>query len=174
MSHKTPVIAGSALLLAGSLAVVPFLGTEFVPVMDEGSFDMDAGILPGASLETSAGLAEKIEKRLKTFPELETVVSKTGWTGRSVEARGVEKTGFLGVLKPKSEWKSARTKDELFNKMREALSVLPGIVVGFSQPIQCRIDELVAGTKSQLAIRLYGDDLDILTQKANDYSLFHF
>jgi len=168
MSHKTPVIAGSALLLAGSLAVVPFLGTEFVPVMDEGSFDMDAGILPGASLETSAGLAEKIEKRLKTFPELETVVSKTGWTGRSVEARGVEKTGFLGVLKPKSEWKSARTKDELFNKMREALSVLPGIVVGFSQPIQCRIDELVAGTKSQLAIRLYGDDLDVLTQKANE------
>ena len=168
MGHKTPVIAGSVLLLAGSLAVVPYLGTEFVPVMDEGSFDMDAGLLPGASLETTLGMAKKIEEKLKAFPELETVVSNTGWTGRSVEARGVEKTGFLGVLKPRSEWKTARTKDELFDKMREALSVLPGIVVGFSQPIQCRIDELVAGTKSQLAIRLYGDDLGVLTRKAKE------
>jgi len=168
MNHKTPVIIGSALLLACSLAVVPFLGTEFVPIMDEGSFDMDTGILPGASLATSAGLAEKIEEKLKTFPELVTVVSKTGWTGRSVEARGVEKTGFLGVLKPKSEWTTAKTKDELFERMREALSVFPGLVVGFSQPIQCRIDELVAGTRSQLAIRLYGDDLGLLTQKAGE------
>ena len=168
MSHKKPVIAGSALLLAGSLAVAPFLGTEFVPVMDEGSFDMDTGILPGASLETSAGLAKKIEEKLKTFPELETIVSKTGWTGRSVEARGVEKTGFVGVLRPKSEWKSASTREELFERMRESLSVFPGLVVGFSQPIQCRIDELVAGARSQLAIRLYGDDLDMLTQKAGE------
>ena len=168
MSHRAPVIAGSALLLAGSLALVPFLGTEFVPIMDEGSFDMDTSILPGASLGTSAGLAKKIEEKLKTFPELVTVVSKTGWTGRSVEARGVEKTGFLGVLKPRSEWTTARTKDELFERMREALSVFPGLVVGFSQPIQCRIDELVAGTRSQLAIKLYGDDLDLLTQKAGE------
>ncbi|HBA59900.1 MAG TPA: CusA/CzcA family heavy metal efflux RND transporter, partial [Elusimicrobia bacterium] len=79
-----------------------------------------------------------------------------------------EKTGFLGVLKPKSEWTTAKTKDELFERMREALSVFPGLVVGFSQPIQCRIDELVAGTRSQLAIRLYGDDLGLLTQKAGE------
>ena len=171
MGHKTPVIAGSALLLAGSLAVLPFLGTEFVPVMDEGSFDMDTGILPGASLETSAGLAKKIEEKLKTFPELETIVSKTGWTGRSVEARGVEKTGFVGVLKPRAEWKTARTREELFERMREALAVFPGLVVGFSQPIQCRIDELVAGTRSQLAIRLYGDDLDLLTRKAGEIAV---
>ncbi|MBI4350705.1 MAG: efflux RND transporter permease subunit [Elusimicrobia bacterium] len=166
MAHKKLVLAGGSLLLAGSLALVPFLGTEFVPVMDEGSFDMDTGILPGASLATSAGTAKKIEQILKQFPELDTVVSKTGWTGRAIEARGVEKTGFLGVLKPRGEWKTAGTRDELFDKMREALAVIPGVVVGFSQPIQCRIDELVAGTRSQLAIRLYGDDLDLLTRKA--------
>ena len=145
---------------------MPLLGTEFVPVMDEGSFDMDTSLLPGASLETSAGAAKKLQEILMGFPELETVVSKTGWTGRAIEARGVEKTGFLGVLKPRSEWKGTQDREELFEKMREALKVIPGVVVGFSQPIQCRIDELVAGTRSQLAIRLYGDDLDILTEKA--------
>jgi len=166
ITHRKTVLAGGAVLLAASLALVPFLGTEFVPVMDEGSFDMDTGILPGASLETSAGTAKKIEQILKGFPELITVVSKTGWTGRAIEARGVEKTGFLGVLKPRGEWTTAKSRDELFEKMREALAVIPGVVIGFSQPIQCRIDELVAGTRSQLAIRLYGDDLDILTLKA--------
>ncbi|HCC49200.1 MAG TPA: CusA/CzcA family heavy metal efflux RND transporter [Elusimicrobia bacterium] len=166
IAHKKMVLAGGSLLLAGSLALVPFLGTEFVPVMDEGSFDMDTAILPGASLATSAGTAKKMEQILKAkFPELVTVVSKTGWTGRAIEARGVEKTGFLGVLKPRGEWKTAKTRDELFEKMRAALAVIPGVVVGFSQPIQCRIDELVAGTRSQLAIRLYGDDLDLLTRK---------
>lgn len=166
MGHKKAVLAAGALILAGSLSLVPRLGTEFVPVMDEGSFDMDTGLLPGASLETSAGTAKKIQQVLMQFPELETVVSKTGWTGRAIEARGVEKTGFLGVLKPREEWKTAGDREELFAKMREALAVIPGVVVGFSQPIQCRIDELVAGTRSQLAIRLYGDDLDTLTQRA--------
>ena len=166
MTHRRAVLSGGGLLLAGSLALVPLLGTEFVPVMDEGSFDMDTSLLPGASLETSAGAAKKLQEILMGFPELETVVSKTGWTGRAIEARGVEKTGFLGVLKPRSEWKGTQDREELFEKMREALKVIPGVVVGFSQPIQCRIDELVAGTRSQLAIRLYGDDLDILTEKA--------
>ena len=166
MGHKGAVLSAGALILAGSLTLVPLLGTEFVPVMDEGSFDMDTGILPGASLETSAGTAKKIEAKLKEFPELVTVVSKTGWTGRAIEARGVEKTGFLGVLKPRGEWKTAESREELFGKMRQALAVIPGVVIGFSQPIQCRIDELVAGARSQLAIRLYGDDLDVLTQKA--------
>jgi cobalt-zinc-cadmium resistance protein CzcA len=166
MAHPRKVLLSGGLLLAGCLALIPRLGTEFVPVMDEGSFDMDTGILPGASLETSAGAAKKIERILMKFPELETVVSKTGWTGRAIEARGVEKTGFLGVLKPRKEWKTAKTREELFEKMREALAVIPGLVIGFSQPIQCRIDELVAGTRSQLAVRLFGDDLDVLTQKA--------
>ena len=166
MLHKKIVLAGGGCLLAGSLALVSCLGTEFVPVMDEGSFDMDTSILPGASLETSAGTAKKIGEILMKFPELETIVSKTGWTGLAIEARGVEKTGFLGVLKPRSEWTSAKDREELFEKMRSALSVVPGVVIGFSQPIQCRIDELVAGTRSQLAIRLYGNDLDVLTEKA--------
>ena len=165
MGHKGPVLAGSAGLLALSLCLVPFLGTEFVPIMDEGSFDMDTAIAPGASLGTSADVARKIEERLMAFPELETVVSRTGWTGRAIEARGVEKTGFLGVLKPRRDWVTAGSREELFAKMREAVKVIPGVVVGFSQPIQCRVDELVAGARSQLAIRLYGDDLAVLRRQ---------
>jgi cobalt-zinc-cadmium resistance protein CzcA len=168
MGNKGMVLAGSGALLGASLCLVPFLGTEFVPVMDEGSFDMDTSIAPGASLATSAETAKKIEERLKAFPELLSVVSRTGWTGRAIEARGVEKTGFLGVLKPKDEWVSAESREELFERMREAVKVIPGVVVGFSQPIQCRMDELVAGARSQLAIRLYGDDLSVLGRKGSE------
>ncbi|MDD4005290.1 MAG: CusA/CzcA family heavy metal efflux RND transporter [Elusimicrobiaceae bacterium] len=168
MRRKKTVLAGACALLAASLAAAPFLGTEFMPVMDEGSFDMDTSILPGASLGTSAGAAKMIEQKLKMFPELQTVVSKTGWTGRAIEARGVEKTGFIGILKPRREWKSGMTRDELFEKMRQAVAGIPGITSGFSQPIQCRIDELVAGSRSQLAIRLYGDELEVLAKKAGE------
>ncbi|MFA6091963.1 MAG: CusA/CzcA family heavy metal efflux RND transporter [Elusimicrobiota bacterium] len=168
MANKKSVLAGSGALLTLSLALIPFLGTEFVPIMDEGSFDMDTSIAPGASLETSAGIARKIEERLMAFPELETVVSRTGWTGRAIEARGVEKTGFLGMLKPKRDWVTARSREELFEKMREAVGILPGVVVGFSQPIQCRVDELVSGARSQLALRLYGEDLAVLGRKGQE------
>ncbi|MFH1620438.1 MAG: CusA/CzcA family heavy metal efflux RND transporter, partial [bacterium] len=168
LANKAVVLTGSGVLLAASIGMIPLLGTEFVPIMDEGSFDMDTSIAPGASLETSAGVAKKIEERLMTFPELDTVVSRTGWTGRAIEARGVEKTGFLGVLKPKREWVTAKSREELFEKMRAAVKVIPGVVVGFSQPIQCRVDELVAGARSQLAIRLYGDDLAILGRKGQE------
>ncbi|MFA6583834.1 MAG: CusA/CzcA family heavy metal efflux RND transporter [Elusimicrobiaceae bacterium] len=168
VGNRAKVLLCCGGLLAFSLFLYPRLGTEFVPVMDEGAFDMDIAIFPGASLSASSDIARKIEAKLKTFPELETVISKTGWTGKAVEARGVEKTGMVGKLKPKSEWTSAATRDELFEKMRRAVDVIPGIVFGFSQPIQCRIDEMVSGARSQLAIRLYGDDLDLLQKKGGE------
>jgi len=102
------------------------------------------------------------------FPELETIVSRTGQTGIALEARGVEKTGYVGMLKPRSEWTSARTREELTEKMREVASTFPGMAFSFSQPIACRIDELVAGTRAQLIIKLFGEDLDVLKAKADE------
>ena len=102
------------------------------------------------------------------FPELVTIVSRTGQTGIALEARGVEKTGYVGMLKPRSEWTSAKTREELTEKMREAMAVFPGMAFSFSQPIACRIDELVAGTRAQLIIKLFGEDLDILKDKADE------
>jgi cobalt-zinc-cadmium resistance protein CzcA len=105
-------------------------------------------------------------RRLKRFPELETVVSRTGQTGVAVEARGVDKTGFVGALRPRGEWTSATTREALTEKMREAIADVPGVVASFSQPIQCRIDELVAGTRAQVIAMVFGPDLDVLNRKA--------
>ena len=168
LGRRTAVLLGVAALFFAAVSVVPRLGREFIPVMDEGAFDMDIQLLPGISLDEAIRVSLAVEKKLMEFPELETIVSRTGQTGVAVEARGVDKTGYVGHLKPRKEWTSARTKDELFNKMRDSLASIPGMAFGFSQPIQCRIDELVAGTRAQLIVRLFGEDLDTLKTKAEE------
>ena len=165
LRHKAVTLAIGLVFIGGALLLVPRLGTEFVPIMDEGAFDMDIQLLPGTSLEKATEIVDRIEKKLKQFPELKTIVSRTGQTGLALEARGVEKTGFLGDLKPRSEWTSAKTREDLFGQMRESLHTIPGVALSFSQPIQCRIDELVAGTRAQVIIKLFGDDTEILQQK---------
>lgn len=168
LRHRLGVLFIALVLLAIGLSLFPHLGSEFMPVMDEGAFDMDIQLLPGISLDEAIRVARQVEQKLKEFPELETIVSRTGQTGVAVEARGVDKTGFVGTLAPPSRWKSARSKEELLAKMRDALSSIPGIAFGFSQPIQCRIDELVAGTRAQLIVKLFGPDLELLKSKANE------
>ncbi|MCU7500972.1 MAG: efflux RND transporter permease subunit [Bacteroidota bacterium] len=168
LSRKKVVVSSAVALVAVALIMLSQIGTEFMPVMDEGAFDMDVQLLPGVSLEKSLEINQMIGEKLKKFPELETVVSRTGQTGIAMEAVGVNKTGYVGVLKPRSEWKSADTREELTEKMRQSIASIPGIGFGFSQPIQCRIDELVAGTKAQLIIKLFGDDMQILKEKADE------
>jgi cobalt-zinc-cadmium resistance protein CzcA len=168
LKHGRLVVVAMLCLLGAAIYLGPHLGREFMPIMDEGAFDMDFQMLPGVSLSQAMATTGEIEKRLKKFPELETIVSRTGQTGIALEARGVEKTGFVGSLRPRSEWVSARSREELTDKMREAISDIPGISFAFSQPIACRIDELVAGTRAQLIIKLFGDDLDILKNKAEE------
>ncbi|MDH7574997.1 MAG: CusA/CzcA family heavy metal efflux RND transporter [Candidatus Saccharicenans sp.] len=166
LRHGRVVTGLMVVLLAASLWLVPSLGREFIPIMDEGAFDMDIQMLPGISLTKALEITREVERRLKQFPELETIVSRTGQTGIALEARGVEKTGFVGSLRPRREWTSARTREELTEKMRQAIADIPGISFSFSQPIACRIDELVAGTRAQLIIKLFGEDLELLRTKA--------
>lgn len=168
LKRKPVVVFISALLIIAALIGVPHLGKEFVPIMDEAAFDMDILLPPGTSLQRSAMVADLVQKRLMQFEELETLIGKTGQTGIAIEARGVEKTGFVGSMKPRSEWKNAKTREELFEKMRETIEDIPGIAYGFSQPIQCRIDELVAGTRAQVIVKLFGDDSDVLRQKVGE------
>jgi cobalt-zinc-cadmium resistance protein CzcA len=168
LKRKPVVVFISALLIIAALIGVPHLGKEFVPIMDEAAFDMDILLPPGTSLQRSAMVADLVQKRLMQFEELETLIGKTGQTGIAIEARGVEKTGFGGSMKPRSEWKNAKTREELFEKMRETIEDIPGIAYGFSQPIQCRIDELVAGTRAQVIVKLFGDDSDVLRQKVGE------
>jgi heavy metal efflux system protein len=166
LGHRAVILLASAALLAGALLLIPRLGTEFMPVMDEGAFDMDFQFLPGISLAESVEVSRKVQERLMDFPELVTIVGKTGQTGIAIEARGVEKTGYVGVLQPRREWTSAKTREELTEKMRQAMAAFPGISFSFSQPIACRIDEIVAGTRAQLIIKIFGEDLEVLRAKA--------
>ncbi len=168
MNRRKQVIAGASVLLILSLVLVPRLGTEFIPIMDEGAFDMDVALLPGVSLAKAMEINQVVAQKLKGFQELQTVVSRTGQTGVALDTRGVDKTGYVGVLRPKNEWKSGLSQEELTAKMRKAMETIPGIGFGFSQPIQCRIDELVAGTRAQLIVRLFGDDMDVLKAKADE------
>ena len=166
LKRKAVLIGAAVALLAGTALLIPRLGTEFMPIMDEGALDMDIQFLPGISLDESLAMSRKVQARLMEFPELVTIIGKTGQTGVALEARGVEKTGYVGVLKPRAEWTSARTREELTDRMREAMEAFPGMAFSFSQPIACRIDELVAGTRAQLIVKLFGEDLDVLGARA--------
>jgi cobalt-zinc-cadmium resistance protein CzcA len=168
LRHRIAVVGIATVLVLGTMVLLPRLGTEFVPVMDEGAFDMDVQMLPGVSLDKALETTLEVERRLMRFPELQTIVSRTGQTGVAVEARGVDKTGFVGMLKPRSEWTSASSRDELAERMRAAVEDIPGMAASFSQPIQCRIDELVAGTRAQVIVKLFGDDLAVLRKKADE------
>jgi heavy metal efflux system protein len=168
LRHRLAVVGVALLLLGAAGVMAPRLGTEFLPTMDEGAFDMDIQMVPGISLETALETTRLVQQRLKQFPELDVVASRTGQTGVAIEARGVDKTGFVGSLIPREKWTSASSREELMDKMRDAIADVPGIVVSFSQPIQCRIDELVAGTRAQVIVKLFGDDLGVLKRKANE------
>ncbi len=168
MKKRNLVLSGAGIALIFSLFLFTRLGTEFIPIMDEGAFDMDVALLPGVSLSKSMEVNQLAAEKLKKFPELETVVGRIGQTGVALDTRGVDKTGYVGVLKPKKEWTRDISREELTDEMRESLESIPGISFGFSQPIQCRIDELVAGTKAQLILKLFGEDIELLKSKADE------
>jgi heavy metal efflux system protein len=168
LEKKFTVLGIAGIFLVIALFLSTRLGTEFIPIMDEGAFDSDVALLPGVSLDEAMKINRLVGSKLKKFPELETVVSKTGQTGVALDTRGVDKTGYTGVFKPKSEWERNITREELTNEMRESIEEIPGIGFGFSQPIQCRIDEIVAGTRAQLIIKLFGDDIEILKRQSDE------
>ena len=168
LRRKAVVIGAAALLLAAAVAVIPRLGTEFLPVMDEGAFDMDFQLLPGVSLDKALEISKLVEQKVMAFPEMAVIVGKTGQTGIAIEARGVDKTGYVGALRPRSEWKNAKTSTELMEKMRRAVADVPGMVISFSQPIQCRINELMEGTRAEVLVKVFGEDMDVLKSTAED------
>jgi cobalt-zinc-cadmium resistance protein CzcA len=166
MNKKRVVLSIAGALLVVSLFLATRLGTEFIPIMDEGAFDMDVSMLPGVSLAKAMEVNQQAAVKLKQFPELDTIVGRIGQTGVALDTRGTDKTGYVGIFKPKSEWKRDISKEELTNEMRKSLESIAGITFGFSQPIQCRIDELVAGTRAQLILKLFGEDINVLSEKS--------
>lgn len=158
----------AVMLLAGTLALVPFLGTEFIPTLDEGSLTPQVIRLPSISLSESIEIEKKVQQALLKFPEVETVISKIGSAEIATDPMGPNISDPIAILKPRKEWKTAGTKEDLVEKMREELEKIPGIGLNITQPIALRVDELISGVKSQIAIKIFGDDMNILREKANE------
>jgi cobalt-zinc-cadmium resistance protein CzcA len=154
-------------ILASAVGLVPLIGTEFMPPLDEGAIAINAVRLPNASLDGSARVAGLIEQRLQKFSEIETVISKTGRAEISEDPMGPEQTDVFITLKSRRQWKSDRTKTELVEAIEKDLSVIPGVRYSFSQPIALRVNELISGVKSDLAVKVFGPDLDVLKRFAD-------
>jgi len=152
----------SGALLFGGLVPLPFLGTEFMPPLDEGAIAINVVRLPNASLEGSIKVAQAIEQRLRKFKEVSTVLSKTGRAEISEDPMGPEQTDVLVMLKPESAFGGRRDKESLVEAMQEELAKIPGLRFSFSQPIALRVNELISGIKSDVALKVFGPDLAVL------------
>jgi cobalt-zinc-cadmium resistance protein CzcA len=157
------VIALSLALLAASGLVASQMGAEFVPRLDEGAMAIQILRLPSVSLEESVQSATRFERVIREFPEVITVVSKTGRAEIATDPMGVELSDCIVNLKPQEQWTTAHTREELIARMSERFAeALPGLGFAFSQPIELRMAELISGTRSDVAITIYGDDLATL------------
>ncbi|MCC5916449.1 MAG: CusA/CzcA family heavy metal efflux RND transporter [Cryomorphaceae bacterium] len=168
LEHWKWMVSGATLLLI--LAIVGFsrLGAEFIPDLEEGDLAVQVAIQPGSSLSESIATATKVERILKdNFPEVTHVVSKIGTAEIPTDPMAMEDMDIMVILKDKNEWVSAQTREELVDKMKVALDDILGTFVEFSQPIQLRFNELMTGAKTDIAVKIYGEDLDILYEKAN-------
>jgi cobalt-zinc-cadmium resistance protein CzcA len=167
MRHPVITVAVALVALAGSGVVATRLGAEFVPTLDEGALAVQAWRPPSVSLEESVRQTTEMEKVLREFPEVVTVVSKTGRAEIATDPMGVEVSDVFVMLKPHGEWTTAHDRDQLVAKIDERLRArMPGTIYSYSQPIQLRVDELISGVRSEVAVKLFGDDLATLNQTA--------
>jgi cobalt-zinc-cadmium resistance protein CzcA len=167
MLHPRKVVAGALLAMLGSFALVPFLGTAFIPTMQEGSITPVIVRVPKISITESIKLETEALKAIKTVPEVSTVVSRLGRGESAADPGQPHESDPIVVLKPKDEWRKGFTQDDIANEIRDKLKFLPGVEIAISQPIAARVDEMVSGVRSQVAVKIFGDDLEEL-RKAGD------
>ncbi|MEI6788052.1 MAG: CusA/CzcA family heavy metal efflux RND transporter [bacterium] len=154
-------------ILIASLGAIPFIGTEFMPTLDEGAIAINVVRLPNASIEGSVRVADFMEKQLRQFPEIESVICKTGRAEISEDPMGPEQTDVFIVLKQRKHWSSGRNREDLVDAINRDLSIIPGLRFSFSQPIALRVNELISGIKSDLAVKVFGPDLTLIRQFAD-------
>ncbi len=171
MHYRAQALAVATALVLISAVIFPYLGSEFIPRLDEGSLAVQIARLPSVSLTQSVEIATQSERVLRGFPEVTAVVSKTGRAEVATDPMGVDVSDLYIELKRSSEWTTARTREELIERMSQALETgVPNAAFSFSQPIELRVAELISGVRSDVAIKLFGDDLDTLTRYANEIS----
>lgn len=164
---KLVVVSAFAMFLV-SLVVLTRLGGEFIPALEEGDFAVDTRVLTGSSLQTTIdGTQAAAGILLKKFPEVEKVVTKIGSGEVPTDPMPMEASDMMVILKDKKEWTSAKTFDELAEKMGTALQDVPGITAGFQYPVQMRFNELMTGARQDVVCKIFGEDLDTLSFYAN-------
>lgn len=169
LDNPKKVVASAILLVGLSLLGASRMGSEFVPNLDEGDIAIQALRAPGASLTESVRMQKLMENRLKQFPEVRTVIARIGTAEIATDAMPPNIADTYVLLKERSEWPDAdKSKAELISEMEEALSGIPGSAYEFSQPIQLRFNELISGVRSDLAVKVYGNDLDQLLKSAEN------
>ncbi len=169
IAHPVVTVVAALTVFSLSIPMARHLGAEFMPRLEEGDLLVEAFRLPSATLEGSLEMSTRIEQILKEYPEVHTVFCKTGRPEIANDVMGVHQTDVWVILKPVSLWPTPRTRDDLIEQMSAELnSNVPGVAFGFTQPIEMRVDELVAGVKADVAVLLYGDDMDILGQKGKE------
>ena len=157
------VLLIALVLLAGALWLVPRLGTEFVPELEEGTINIRVTLAPASSLDTALTVAAKLEPMLMAFPEVTYASSRVGRAELGGDPEPVSNIEIYVGLLPQAEWTTAKSRGALQARMEQAMSAHPGLLFSFSQPIATRVDELLSGVKAQLAVKLFGPDLDGLS-----------
>ena len=170
LRRKHLVVAVASAAFVASLAALPFIGTEFIPTLEEGSILIGVTMAPSISLEQATDTVMRLEREIIKYPEVKETVSRIGRPEAGSHPHPVNYAEIHIGLHPSGEWTRFEDKPELVAALRDELSAWPGIQLNFTQPIQNAFDELLSGIRAQLAIKLYGEDLDILREKANEIS----
>jgi len=165
--NKRMTLIVSAVIVVIGLGMFKFLGSEFLPELDEGAIYIRATCPLSISLDESRNLADKMRKIIRTFPEVKQVMSQTGRPNDGTDATGFYNIEFHVDIYPKKEWKSGISKEELIAQMQQKLAVFPGANLNFSQPIMDNVEEAVSGVKGSLCVKIYGDSLDYTEESAN-------
>lgn len=166
--YKRATLLVAATLVVAGLSLFKFLGTEFLPELDEGAIYIRATCPLSVSLEDSRDIANKMRRIIRDFPEVRQVMSQTGRPNDGTDATGFYNIEFHVDIYPKSEWKSKISKEELIEQMKQKLSAFPGIDLNFSQPIMDNVEEAVSGVKGSLCVKVYGDSLAYTEKKAGE------
>ena len=168
VTHPKTVVLVALAVFAAALVTLPFLGTEFVPELDEGTMAIRVTMSPSISLEESKRIAARLEQKLMHYPEVTYAFSQIGRPELGGDPEPISNNEIFVGLEPQSEWTTARTRPALIGVLAKDLAEHPGILLNFSQPIATRVDELLSGVKAQIAVKLFGEDLEVLETKGRE------
>lgn len=171
LNHKVVTISIAVSVFAISIVMIPFMGTEFLPELDEGSILVEQVRMPSITLDESVENANWLAGQIMAnIPEVKTVVPKTGRSDLANDWMGVHQTDVWVVLKPMDEWRDGISKEDIVDEIEPFLQTEPGLSYNFTQPIAMRVDELTSGVKSDVAVKVFGEDLEVLNQIGEDIS----